>query len=200
MPHHSTGQKLFECFDPVIDIAPNMELIAKDQQLLDVLRSVYGQPAHLFKNKLIFKPAGAVGYPLHQDYISWPNFPQSFVTVVVPLDEVHEDNGCTVVYEGYHQQGLLTPADGKFHPVPRELVNDRHRYALIMQPGDVAIFHGLTPHESNPNRSTNPRRQLYLSYNADDDGGDQRDAHYQLFHEWLREKYPRSETEAWYFA
>ena len=185
---------------PVIDIAPNMGRVARDSRLLSVLGEVYGQTAHLFKDKLIFKPAGAVGYPLHQDYISWPEFPKTFVTVVVPLDAANEENGCTVVYEGYHRQELLTPADGKFHPVPRELVSDDRRRALVLELGDIAIFHGFTPHESNPNRSTTPRRQLYLSYNSDNDGGDQRSAHYHQFHQWLRDKYPKFEAEAWYFA
>lgn len=198
--HHASGEKLFECFDPVIDIAPAMAQVARDERLLALLAATYGEPAHLFKDKLIFKPAGAMGYPLHQDYIAWKSFPRSFLTVLVPLDAAHEDNGCTVVYEGYHEQGLLTPADGQFHPTPRELVSASRRYPLIMQPGDIAVFHGLTPHESSPNRSAQPRRQLYLSYNADSDGGDQRDAHYAEFHSWLRAKYPLSPNEAWYFA
>jgi hypothetical protein len=31
-----------------------------------------------------------------------------------------------------------------------------------------------------------PKRLLYLSYNADSDGGDQRDAHYREFGSWLK--------------
>jgi hypothetical protein len=198
-PHHATGEKLFECFDPVTDIAPGMDRAAHDERLLELLGAIYGQRAHLFKDKLIFKPAGAMGYPLHQDYISWRSFPRSFLTVLVPLDAAHEGNGCTVVYERYHRDGLLTPADGQFHPTPRELVCESRRQALVMEPGDIAIFHGFTPHESSPNRSSSPRRQLYLSYNADDDGGDQRAAHYAEFHRWLQAKYPKPDDESWYF-
>jgi len=200
MAHHATGERLFECFDPVIDIAPEVRRVANNERLLQILSEIYGGRAYLFKDKLIFKPPGALGYPLHQDYISWPEFPKSFLTVVIPLDAADEVNGCTVVYAGYHQTGLLTPADGKFHPVPRELVNERHRIPLELQPGDIALFSGFTPHESNPNRSDVARRQLYLSYNSEDDGGDQREAHYQQFHRWLQEKYPKPPHEAWYFA
>ncbi len=198
-PHHATGEKLFECFDPVIDLAPQMERTAREPRLLELLAAIYGQQAHLFKDKLIFKPAGAMGYPLHQDYIAWGSFPQSFLTVLVPLDAAHEENGCTVVYEGYHREGLLTPADGQFHPTPRELVCDSRRHTLVMEPGDIAIFHGFTPHESSANRSSAPRRQLYLSYNAKDDGGDQRTAHYAEFHGWLQAKYPKPDDENWFF-
>ena len=200
MPHRATGESLFECFDPIIDLSLAMASAARDRRLLGVLEAIYGEAGYLFKDKLIFKPAGAVGYPLHQDYIAWERFPKSFLTVLVPLDAASEENGCTVVYEGYHREGLMTPADGKFYPTPRERVSNDRRVALEMQPGDIAIFGGFTPHESNPNRSGLPRRQLYLSYNAERDGGDQREAHYREFHAWLMEKYPSQENKKWYFA
>lgn len=199
MPHHETGELLFECFDPVIDLAPPLAQIAFDARLLKVLGKIYGEPAHLFKDKLIFKPAGARGYPLHQDYIGWKNFPRSFLTVLIPLDAATEENGCTVVYEGLHRRGLFTPEDGSFHPTPRECVDGAPRVPLVMQPGDIAIFSGFTPHESNSNRSSASRRQLYLSYNADRDGGDRRAEHYQEFHRWLRERQPPPDGKAWCF-
>lgn len=200
MDHHVTGERLFECLDPVVDIAPEMLCIAFDDRLLRCLADLYRAPACLFKDKLIFKPPGARGYPLHQDYISWPNFPTSFLTVLIPLDAATEENGCTVVYRGEHQRGLLTPADGKFHPLSRDRVNERNRVPLELQPGDVAVFSGLTPHESSPNTTNQPRRQLYLSYNSQLDGGDQRAAHYRHFHQWLHAKYPQPESGDWYFA
>lgn len=48
---------------------------------------------------------------------------------------------------------------------------------LVLEPGDVAVFGGFTPHRSDPNVSAGPRRQLYLSYNADSAGGDPRAKH-----------------------
>jgi 2-aminoethylphosphonate dioxygenase len=200
MPHHKTSELLFECFDPIIDLSPAMAAAARDERLLTVLGTIYGEPAYLFKDKLIFKPAGATGYPLHQDYIAWESFPKSFLTVLIPIDPSTEENGCTVVYEGCHRGGLLTPADGKFYPTPRECVVHERRVALEMDPGDIAIFDGFTPHESNPNRSSLARRQLYLSYNAHRDGGEQRDAHYREFHSWLMKKYVSQEDKQWYFA
>jgi hypothetical protein len=60
---------------------------------------------------------------------------------------------------------------------------------LELHPGDVAIFGGFTPHRSAPNVSSRWRRQLYLSYNKQSDGGEQRERHYAEFHAWLRIKY-----------
>jgi 2-aminoethylphosphonate dioxygenase len=165
-----------------------------------LLADLYGEPACLFKDKLIFKPAGVKGYGLHQDWIAWPGFPRSFLTVLVPLDPATRDNGCTEVFPGYHYLGSLSPEDGDYHELPAGTVDEARCVPLELEPGDVAVFGGFTPHRSAPNRSGGWRRQLYLSYNARSDGGDQRMKHYAEFHAWLRKKYAEYGKTDVYFA
>jgi 2-aminoethylphosphonate dioxygenase len=184
-----TGECTFETFDPVIDLSPACKKIALHPLLQDVLADVYGEPAHLFKDKLIFKPPGVKGYQLHQDWIAWRGFPRSFLTVLVPFESADRDNGCTVVYPGYHRNGCLSEEDGSYHELSANTVKEAHAVPLVLQPGDVAIFGGFTPHRSDPNTSDRWRRQLYLSYNAHSDGGEQRAKHYAEFHAWLKTKY-----------
>src|SRR6516225_3935045 len=114
-PHCDDGECLFETFDPVIDIAPVCAQLARHSRLLAILGELYGESACLFKDKLIFKPPGAKGYDLHQDYIAWRDFPRSFVTVLVALDPSDRDNGCTEVFPGLHRSGCLSPEDGDYH-------------------------------------------------------------------------------------
>lgn len=194
-----TGECTFETFDPVIDLGPVCRELAYHPQLLVVLHELYGEPACLFKDKLIFKPPGVKGYGLHQDWIAWEGFPRSFVTVLIPFDPADRDNGCTIVYPGYHHQGPLTPTDGTYRELPEGTVDEAKAVPLLLEPGDVAIFGGFTPHRSDPNLSDRWRRQLYLSYNAASDGGDQRDKHYRDFHAWLREKYAEYGKTETYF-
>ncbi len=184
-----TGDCTFETFDPVIDLGPACRDIALSAELLNLLGELYGEPAHLFKDKLIFKPPGVKGYRLHQDWIAWPGFPRSFLTVLVPFETADRDNGCTIAYPGYHKTGCLTEEDGHYYELPEGTVDERTAVPLLLEPGDVAIFGGFTPHRSDPNTSDRWRRQLYLSYNAASDGGDQRDHHYREFHAWLKVKY-----------
>lgn len=184
-----TGECTFETFDPVIDLGPVSARLARHPRLLALLADLYGEPACLFKDKLIYKPPGVKGYGLHQDWIAWDGFPRSFLTVLVPFDSANRDNGCTVVYPGYHSTGPLSPEDGRYHELPPETVDEARAVPLLLEPGDVAVFGGFTPHRSDPNVSERWRRQLYLSYNALSDGGDQRDAHYREFHAWLKTKY-----------
>lgn len=194
-----TGECTFETFDPVIDIGPVCRRLALHPRLSAVLRELYGEPACLFKDKLIFKPPGVKGYGLHQDWIAWDRFPRSFLTVLIPFDPADRDNGCTVVYPGYHHAGPLTPPDGHYHELPDGTVDESKAVPLVLEPGDVAMFGGFTPHRSDPNVSGRWRRQLYLSYNATSDGGDQREKHYREFHAWLRKKYAEHGKTDTYF-
>jgi ectoine hydroxylase-related dioxygenase (phytanoyl-CoA dioxygenase family) len=78
-------------------------------------------------------------------------------------------------------------------------VDESRAVHLLLEPGDVAIFGGFTPHRSDPNVSDRWRRQLYLSYNALSDGGEQRTQHYREFHDWLRTKYGEHGKTETYF-
>lgn len=180
---------IFDAFDPIIDIGPTCAKIAADARIHRLLHAIYGEPACLFKDKLIYKPAGATGYALHQDYIAWPTFPRSFLTVVVAIDEADARSGCIEVFPELHRQGCLMPEDGMYHEIPPEFVAGIEAVRLELAPGDVALFGAFTPHRSASNRSRHSRRQLYLSYNAQSDGGDYRQAHYREFHAWLRDRY-----------
>ncbi len=197
--HVTTGACTFDCFDPVIDIGPVCRAFARDERILAPLRALYNDEAYLLKDKLIFKPPGVKGYSLHQDYISWPDFPKSFVTVILAIDASSADNGATEVFPGYHRQGCLTPLDGDYHELPVESIDPSRGMMLELEPGDLAIFSGYTPHRSAPNGSATWRRQLYLSYNAGRDGGEQREDHYTQFHRWLHEKYAQFGRTGVYF-
>ncbi|MGD9721693.1 MAG: phytanoyl-CoA dioxygenase family protein [Pirellulales bacterium] len=197
--HVETGECLFDCFDPVIDIAPVCRFMVRDERILAPLRAIYDDEACLLKDKLIFKRPGAKGYPLHQDYISWREFPESFVTVIVAIDATSAENGATEVFAGYHRQGYLSARDGDYHELDATKIDPSRGITLELEPGDLAIFSGYTPHRSGPNRSRHWRRQLYLSYNAQRDGGEMREAHYRQFHAWLKEKYAQYGKTAVYF-
>jgi hypothetical protein len=197
--HFQTGECRFDCFDPVIDLSPTYERVARGQRMLDLVGELYGERACLFKDKLIFKPSGAEGYRLHQDYIAWDSFPTSFLTAIVAIDACDQENGATEVFRGCHRRGYMSPKDGMYHHLAEEFVDESTVVILTLEPGDVAIFSGYTPHRSSPNRSSRTRRMLYLSYNAFSDGGEQRDRHYAEFADWLQDRYAEYGKTMTYF-
>ena len=194
-----TGECQFDAFDPVIVLSPACRALAYVRRLFDLLHDLYGGPACLFKDKLIYKLPGAKGYGLHQDWIAWERFPRSFLSMLVPLDAADEDNGCTLVYPGYHHAGPLSEEDSNYHELPDTTVDAAKAVPLVLEPGDVAVFGGFTPHRSNPNLSDRPRRQLYFSYTKQSDGGDLRERHYQDFHAYLKKKYAEYGKTGTYF-
>src|SRR5262249_61367655 len=114
---------------------------------LGFMESILGEPAGLFKEKLIFMPPGVLGYDLHQDIPRyWEGFPRTFLTVLIPIDPATEENGCTEVFSGYHHEFLSPPDRPDLYMLPMDAVDASRRTRLLLQPGDVAIFHGLTPH------------------------------------------------------
>lgn len=199
-PNVVTGDCEFECFDPVNDLSSICDNLSHDERLMAMLNELYSEPACLFKDKLIFKPPGVKGYGMHQDFIAWPGFPRSFLTVLIPFDRADADNGATEVFPGYHRGGTLSPEDGEYHELPPESIDESRGVLLELDPGDVAVFSGFTPHRSAPNKSDRWRRQLYVSYNKVSDGGEQRAKHYAEFHEWLGRKYAQYGKSETYFA
>lgn len=198
MAHHETGEQLFEVFDPVNDISPICQHFSLHPRVLAAVEALYGEPPCLFKEKLIFKPAGALGYQLHQDIpLAWKGFPSTFLTVLIPIDPSSEENGCTEVFSGYH--GDFLTKDPSLYMLPDSVVDATKGTRLVLNPGDIAIFHGLTPHRSAPNRSSQMRRVLYVSYNARSDGGDQRESHYAEFRERMRSYRQSMTTEPVYY-
>ena len=187
--HVTTGECRLDALDPVIDLSPAAAAIAASPAIHVHLARLFGEPAVLFKDKLIYKLAGAPGYPLHQDFIAWDEFPRSFTTVAVALDPATRENGATEVFLGQHHGGALAPEDGSFHRLSDDVIDPSRACLLELAPGDVAIFGGFVPHRSATNTSTSPRRLLYLSYQRASEGGDQRASHYAQFHTWLRERY-----------
>jgi ectoine hydroxylase-related dioxygenase (phytanoyl-CoA dioxygenase family) len=195
-----TGDQQFECFDPVIDLSLACHLLALDSRLLALIGTLYGEEACLFKDKIVYKPPGLKGYEVHQDYPPWPSFPRSFLTVLIPFDRVDEDNGCTIVYEGYHVNGLMSPSDRFYYPMPDGLVDEARAVPLVLEPGDIALFTGFTPHRSAPNRSSRWRRQFFPSYNRLSDGGHQRPQHYEEFQQRMRERHLQGGNTGVYYS
>lgn len=165
-------------WDPVTDLCPEIDALAHDRRILDIVAALYdGREPLLFKDKLILKPAGTRGNGLHQDWTWWQGFPKTLLTVTISIDAGTRENGCTEIYPGLHTRGLLH-APGELAFLPDEAVAGREPQYFESFPGDVAIFHCFTPHRAGENRSAKPRRQLFLTYNDSADG-DLYAAHYR---------------------
>lgn len=177
-----------ERIDPVLDVSPVFAALANDTRITNTLHAIFGEGAILFKDKLIFKMPGVAGYTMHQDWAwGWQELcpADQILSVSIQIDGADPANGCIELFPGY-QHKLLTPPglQTNFRAEELALVDPNVGEKLTTQPGDVLIFHSLTPHQSGTNTATYSRRSLYLTYNAAS-AGDLKSAYYDGYKDRL---------------
>jgi phytanoyl-CoA hydroxylase len=140
--------------------------LAKDRRILGIITGLLGADVKLFRNSLMLKPP-SVGSPKgwHQDSPYWPIEPMSLCSLWLPLDDATPENGCMAVVPGAHKAGPLSHVNvtDDFVVAPGALDESGAR-ALPMGAGSGLFFHSLLPHYTAPNRTTQWRRALVLSY------------------------------------
>ena len=149
-----------------------------DERLLDILAPLIGTDLKQIINQLHWKPPGAAtgefGY--HQDIrfrrprSAFRNLPGSYVQTGIAIDPHRPHNGCMRILPGSHRLGELPFGDSG--PILGQRVSDdelrrlgidpARLIDLVLDPGDVALWHLQTVHGSGPNRSARDRR-LYIN-------------------------------------
>ena len=169
-PFRMSSTEFPERIDPVVDVSPLFQRLVQDERLTGILREIFNDEPVLFKDKLIFKMPGVDGYTMHQDWAwGWQDLcPASdILSVSIQIDGANAANGCIELFPGYHGK-LLTPSGLQTNFREEELnqIDPARGEKIETKPGDVLIFHSLTPHQSGRNTAEYSRRSLYLTYSA----------------------------------
>jgi ectoine hydroxylase-related dioxygenase (phytanoyl-CoA dioxygenase family) len=144
------------------DDHPALGTFVSSGMISEVLTELMGEPATLFKEKINYKQPGGAGFAPHQDATAY-RFVDHHVSVMVPIDPASMASGCLYFASG-HEVGLMPTDDcGR--------VTEDHAATLDWQPveaepGDLVVFDSYAPHYSDTNHTDQPRRALYLTYNA----------------------------------
>lgn len=160
------GGEIADRIDPVLDISPVFEALARDTRLIAAASRLLDGTAIPFKAKLITKRPGTAGYGLHQDYPYWEPLglpADDYVNALVAFDPFDGASGTLEVFPGFHREQAPAPPGAPLD-ADESLVDGRCGLLLVLEPGDVAIFHSLTPHRSGPNRGAHSRQGLFLTY------------------------------------
>ncbi len=162
------GRRILSRIEKFADPGQPFAVLLRESGLHAAVEALIGEAAVLFKEKVNFKLPGSGGFEPHQDVqAGWDDYAPWFLSVAVAIDDSHAGNGGLEIAPGQHRRGWigerwkpLTPAQTegmRFEPVP-------------LAPGDAVAFDGFLPHQSAPNASGAPRRNLYLTYNRARDG------------------------------
>lgn len=148
---------------------PVFHAFAVDPRLLSCIESLIGPQLDCFLSQFIFKLPGALGQPWHQDgfYFPFDRGPQ--VGAWLAVTDVSPDNGPLRVLPGSHQEHI------------HDVVPDRREHAnfayveiidhdmsgaetVLLQAGDLLLFHSHLMHCSTDNESKTRRAAMVYHY------------------------------------
>jgi ectoine hydroxylase-related dioxygenase (phytanoyl-CoA dioxygenase family) len=196
--YHDDGTVTVRKIQPINDLDPRLAAIADDERLLGPLRQLMGDEPVLMEEKLnpkhtidtrhvdlsvladssFNREVGMEGFHLHHDwgYYRQQGYPENTLSSAVAIDEC-AGRGPLRVIPGSHlvdapmadddpASGSGVVVDGFFSP--GDLV------PLDVPAGSVMLFHAKLVHDSEPNRSGQPRRVMIYSHypRAHDPDGD----------------------------
>lgn len=151
-----------------VEYQPELGALVRDPRIVDVAARLLGDRAVLFKDKINFKMPGGGGFTPHQDIQpGWDTYAPYFMSVLIAIDTNTVENGCIEFAAAQHRRGLI---GRRWEPLAGDELLGVEFAPYPMDPGDVAFFDCFTPHQSKPNLTSRPRRNLYLTYNRAADG------------------------------
>ncbi|MDY0882978.1 phytanoyl-CoA dioxygenase family protein [Dongia soli] len=158
--------------------SPRLEAVRRDKRILEILEPMIGKNLKQLGNQIHWKRPGAkmVGFRYHQDARfrtppeAFRKLNDSFVQTGLAIDPHRLDNGALKIFPGSHKLGYLglseigylmkgNPEAGTLAAAgldPAKVVN------VLMEPGDVTLWHPLTVHGSGANTSQIDRR-IYIN-------------------------------------
>jgi ectoine hydroxylase-related dioxygenase (phytanoyl-CoA dioxygenase family) len=180
--YHETsrhGGQIIQRIENFCPFHPEFDRFVRSGRVVDMVSTVLGEPAELFKEKINFKMPGGAGFKAHQDQqAGWSRYAPYFVTALVSIDAGTRENGCLEIAGRWQPQGMIGE---EWRPLDDAAAARLDMKPIPTEPGDVILFDSFVPHASADNRTDRPRRVLYLTYNRRSDG-DHRAAYYRDKH------------------
>lgn len=129
--------------------------------------SLLGEPVVSDQPEWFNKPPGTNHVtPPHQDNYYFCLTPPSVLTIWLALDRVDAENGCLRYVAGSHRRGYRPHAKSKIlgfsqgitDYAPDDFTRER---AILLNPGDAALHHGMTIHRADANFSATRQRRSF---------------------------------------
>lgn len=162
------GTRVLSRIERFIEYHGQLRTVVTDPRIVETVAAALDDRPVLFKEKINFKLPGGGGFAPHQDIQpGWDRYAPYFISVLVAIDANTIENGCLELAAGAHTRGLI---GRPFEPLEGEELTGLEFQPYPMQPGDAALFDCYVPHQSKPNTTRQPRRNLYLTFNRSRDG------------------------------
>ena len=144
---------------------PAFRRFIEDPRILDLVTDLLGGRIDCFLSQFIFKNPGAWGQPWHQDSFYFPFDQTPQIGLWLAISEATLENGCLRVLAGSHREPVHEHIPDR-RPGANlgyvEIVDHDMSQAtpVLIQPGDLLVFHSHLMHCSSDNRSQGIRAAM----------------------------------------
>ncbi|MDP6376297.1 MAG: phytanoyl-CoA dioxygenase family protein [Pseudomonadales bacterium] len=147
--------------------------VATGPELVTRVQSLMGDNLDCFLSQFIYKMPGALGQPWHQDSFYFPFDGPHQVGAWLAVTQAHSDNGPLWVLPGSHTEPVHEAVkDTREHANHGyyEIVDHDMSAAVpvLMQPGDMLLFHSHLMHKSTDNVSKELRAAMVYHFATSD--------------------------------
>lgn len=186
VPEASDPSKLCK-YEFMIGSNPRFKEFVADY-LQPTVSALVGEPTLPFKDKTNEKPPGGGAFRPHQDFTAYQFFkPRFHVNALLSIDTATVANGCVqfatnfaeivnarpeFVMKSMNGRALLHHNDGgSYHgDIDAQIVEHFSWEPLETSPADLVLFDSFVPHFSHVNRTTSPRRAVFVTFNLASEG------------------------------
>jgi phytanoyl-CoA hydroxylase len=134
-----------------------------------IVEELLGTDASVFQSMFILKNPGAWGQPWHQDayYFNFDRGPQ--IGLWLAISEATLENGCLSVLPGSHKDPIHHHGPDKregsnYGYTEVDVPHEAEATPVLMQPGDLLVFHSHLLHKSVDNKGVARREAMVLHY------------------------------------
>ncbi len=144
---------------------PRLESMATHPHLTRFLRQVMGDEPILIHNMVRAKPPSQGDKPWHQDLTHFNVHPCcTVVSAWIAIDDAPLEAGCLHFIPGTHLRGPTKHVFERDYQIPDAEVRRTGQVATPVQKGSCVLLNALVHHGSPPNRSSERRLALQLTF------------------------------------
>lgn len=151
--------------------------LAKRPELVNIVKGILGPDILIYGVEFFIKEANTPHFvSMHQDLTYWGlGDTQKMVTAWLALSPATIESGCMEFVAGSHKRAILPHNDtfaadnllSRGQEVQTDVADD-DRVAIVLEPGQISLHHGMTIHGSGPNRSPDRRIGVVIRYMSTD--------------------------------
>jgi ectoine hydroxylase-related dioxygenase (phytanoyl-CoA dioxygenase family) len=132
--------------------------------MVALCNELLGPDVNLYWDQAVYKkPEKPRPFPWHQDTGYTFTTPQNYLTIWVSLNGATVDNGCPWVLPGVHRHGTLLHR--WVDPMGWQCIDEPEgAVPAEVGAGGAVVFSSLTPHQTGPNTTTEPRKAYIVQY------------------------------------